>query len=74
MLTCSMIATPFYFGSRIRGVISAVKLKPRDQRDEPDPEPFDRRSTRILSLSAKVLEALFDRKLLSAVFGLEGSR
>lgn len=74
MLTCSMIATPFYFDSRIRGVISAVKLKPVDQRDAPDPEPFGRRAARRLSLTAKILEAFFDQKLLAAVFGLEGSR
>ena len=71
MLTCSMIASPFYFGSRIRGVISAVKLKPRDRRDDPDPEPFGRREVRRLSLTAKILETFFDEKLLSAAFGLD---
>jgi hypothetical protein len=71
MLTCSMIAAPFYFGSRIRGVISAVKLKPRDRRDEPDPEPFGRKAGRRLSLTSKVLETFFDEKLMSAAFGLD---
>lgn len=71
MLTCSMIAAPFYFGSRIRGVISAVKLKPMDRRDDPDPEPFDRKAVRRLSLTSKILETFFDEKLLSAAFGLE---
>jgi len=71
MLTCSMIAAPFYFGGRIRGVISAVKLKPADRRDDPDPEPFGRTAARRLSLTSKILETFFDEKLLSAAFGLE---
>ena len=71
MLTCSMIAAPFYFGSRIRGVISAVKLKPRDSREEPDPEPFGRKAVRRLSLTSKILETFFDEKLMSAAFGLD---
>lgn len=71
MLTCSMIAAPFYFGSRIRGVISAVKLKSRDLHDEPDPEPFGRKEVRRLSLTSKILETFFDEKLISAAFGLD---
>ena len=71
MLTCSMLAAPFYFGSRIRGVISAVKLKPIDRGGDPDPEPFGRRASRRLSLTSKILETFFDEKLLSAAFGLD---
>lgn len=71
MLTCSMIASPFYFGGRIRGVISAVKLKSRELREQPDPEPFGRKEVRRLSLTSKILETFFDEKLLSAAFGLD---
>jgi hypothetical protein len=64
LLTCSMLAVPFYFAHRLRGVISAVRLKPADS-PNPDPPGFTPDDLQSLQLTADVLERLVEHELLT---------
>lgn len=70
LMTCSMIAVPFYFVGEIRGVISAVQLK-RGDAAEPDPAGFSPDSLRGLQLTASVLSRLIEHELITLAIGLE---
>lgn len=69
VLTCSMVATPLYFGGELRGVISAVRLKPNA--DAPEPPGFPPEQLEQLQLTAAILSRLVDRQLLALALGLE---
>ena len=70
VLTCSMLAVPFYFVGEVRGVISAVQLK-RPGDSEPDPEGFSSDNLRSLQLTASVLSRLIEHDLITLAIGLE---
>jgi len=69
VLTCSMVATPLYFGGELRGVISAVRLKPTP--DSPEPPGFSPEQLELLQLTAAVFARLVDRQLMALALGLE---
>lgn len=69
LVTCSMLAVPLYYAGELRGVISAVRLKPAST-TAPDPEGFSPHDLRALQLSADVLERLIEHELLTLSFGL----
>jgi len=69
VLTCSMVATPLYFGGELRGVISAVRLKPT--REAAEPPGFSPEQLEQLQLTAAILSGLVDRQLLALALGLE---
>lgn len=68
MLTCAMIAVPFYYARRIRGVISCVQTKPAGT-DEPDPRGFSVADMRHVQLASEVLSRLLDHWLISVSVG-----
>lgn len=67
--TCSMIAVPFYFAQRLRGIISCVQLKPAGAAE--DPAGFGIASIRHVQLAAVVLSRLLDHRLVSVSVGWE---
>lgn len=69
VLTCAMLATPLYFGGELRGVISAVQLKPAS--DAPEPPGFTAEHLEALQLAAAVLARMVDQQLLTLALGLE---
>ncbi len=69
LVTCSMLAVPLYFAGELRGVISAVRLKPANATG-PDPAGFSPGHLRALQLSADVLERLIEHELLTLSLGL----
>jgi hypothetical protein len=69
VLTCSMIAVPFYFARQLRGVISCVQLKPQDAPE--DPPGFSMASIRDVQLAAEVLSRLLDHRLVAVTVGWE---
>jgi hypothetical protein len=69
VLTCSMIAVPFRFAGRTRGVVNAVKLKEAVSAD-PDPPPFAADAARQMQLLGATLERLVDLKLIQVCLGL----
>lgn len=69
VLTCSMVATPLYFGGELRGVISAVRLKPNAA--APEPPGFGPLQMEHLQLAAAILSGLVDRRLFAFALGLE---
>lgn len=71
LITCSMIVVPFYFVGELRGVISAVQLKPADT-SIPDPPGFNDESLQSLQLTAAVLSRLIEHELMTLSIGLEG--
>ena len=70
-LTCSMMAVPFSFGGGVRGVVSAVKLKPASQREAPDPPPFGGRHLDVLAASAAAVGLMVEARLLNITLGVE---
>jgi transcriptional regulator with GAF, ATPase, and Fis domain len=72
LVTCSMLAVPLYFASEVRGVISAVRLKPADS-TEPDPAGFSPEDLRGLQLTASVLSRLIEHELITLSIGMEAS-
>jgi hypothetical protein len=68
-VTAAMIATPFYFGGALQGVISCVQLK--ENRDAPDPDGFSARNMNRVRRLSTVLERLVNYRLLTELFGLE---
>ncbi|MGB8167428.1 MAG: GAF domain-containing protein [Chthoniobacteraceae bacterium] len=69
LATCSMLAVPLYVAGELRGVVSAVRLKPATPAT-PDPAGFSPRDLRALQLTADVLERLIEHELLTRSFGL----
>jgi hypothetical protein len=69
LVTCSMLAVPFYFAGEVRGVISAVRLKRADS-TALDPAGFSPDDLRALQLAADVLERLLEHEVLTLSLGL----
>ncbi len=69
LVTCSMLAVPFYFSGELRGVISAVRLKQAESTG-PDPAGFSPDDLRVLQLVADILERLVEHELLTLSLGL----
>jgi hypothetical protein len=68
--TCAMVAVPFYFAGELRGVISAVQLRPA-QSTEPDPSGFTPTHLAALQLTASILARLVERQFYSMALGME---
>lgn len=66
-ITCSIVAVPFGFAEKTRGVISAVTLKQGPEM--PDPVPIGPEAAGQLGAAAVVLGRLFEHKLLGLLFG-----
>jgi len=69
-LTCAMLVVPLVFGRELRGVVSAVKLKPPDS-GLPDPAGFSGEDLRFSELIVSTIGCLLDAKLLELCLGLE---
>jgi hypothetical protein len=72
VLTCSMIAVPFYFALEVRGVISCVQLKPASA-DAPDPQGFSPLDVHRIERSAAVLGRLIDFSLVGTTVAWQAS-
>lgn len=68
--TCAMIAVPLYYAGDLRGVISAVQLKPAGSPD-PDPPGFTMENLQQLQRTADLLARLIEHRLLTLVLGAE---
>jgi len=73
LITCAMLAVPFYFAGELRGVISAVQLKSADS-FAPEPEGFTAENLGTLQLSASVLSRMIEHQLISLALGREEFR
>ena len=62
-VTVSMIAVPLYYGGRLRGVVSCVRLKANAE--APDPPGFTGAHMRQIQLAAETLQRLIEHRLLS---------
>jgi len=71
LLTCAMIAIPFYFSGEMRGVISGVRLKAPEETGK-EPAGFGLDDLNALQLTASVLTRMIEYRLLSLVLGREG--
>jgi hypothetical protein len=69
VVTCSMIALPFYFAGQLRGIVSCVQVKPADSPD--DPPGFSIASIRDLQQATVVLSRLIDHRLVGVTVGWE---
>ena len=69
LVTTAMIAVPLYFAHQLRGVISAVQIRP-DKSEAPDPPGFSPRDLGQLQLTAEILERLIEHELLTLSIGL----
>lgn len=69
LVTSAMIAVPFFFAHQLRGVISAVQIRPANS-DAPELPGFSPRDLRQLQLTADVLERLIEHELLTLSIGL----
>lgn len=70
LVTCAMLAVPFYFARQARGVISCVQLKPAAS-DAADPPGFAPCDLQALQFAATLLSRLIDHRLLALVLGRE---
>ena len=68
-ITTALIATPFYFGGKVQGVISCVQLKA--DAAAPDPAGFSARGLNRVRRLSTVLERLVNYRLLIRVLDLE---
>lgn len=68
--TCAMLAVPFYFAGELRGVISAVRVKPADDA-APNPPGFTVENLGTLQLAASVLSRMIEHQLVSLALGRE---
>ncbi|MDF1737625.1 MAG: hypothetical protein P1U86_00590 [Verrucomicrobiales bacterium] len=68
-VTCALIATPFYFGGALQGVVSCVQLK--DGLAAEDPSGFSARHLARIRRLSTVLERLVNYRLLTTLIGLE---
>jgi hypothetical protein len=71
--TWAMLAVPFYFGGELRGVISAVQLRPADS-DAPEPPGFTAENLATLQLATSVLSRMVEYQLLSLALNREEFR
>jgi hypothetical protein len=69
MITCAMIAVPFYLGGNVRGVVSCVQWK--ESADEPDPPGFTGSDLSQVKLFAAGAERLVNYQLLKIILDLE---
>lgn len=72
LVTCAMLAVPFYFAGKLRGVISAVQLK--ENAEAPEPPGFTAENLATLQLAAEVLSRMVEYRLLSLALGREDLR
>lgn len=68
-VTYALIATPFYFGGSLQGVISCVQLK--NNAAAPDPKGFSARDLNRVRRLSKGLERLVNYRLLTTLLDLE---
>ncbi len=68
-VTAALVATPFYFGGKVQGVISCVQLK--DSTEAPDRPGFSARHLNRVRRLSTVLERLVNYRLLSQILNLE---
>ncbi len=68
MITCGMIAAPFYLGGSLRGVLSCVQWK--KMAEDPDPPGFSAVHLRKVQRLSTVLERLLNYQLLRIIFDL----
>ena len=68
-VTAALVATPFYFGGKVQGVISCVQLK--RSIDAPDPSGFTARGLNRVRRLSTVLERLVNYRLLTRILNLE---
>lgn len=68
-VTCALIATPFYVGGNLEGVLSCVQLK--DTLEDPDPAGFTARNMNRVRRLSTVLERLVNYKLLTRLLDIE---
>jgi transcriptional regulator with GAF, ATPase, and Fis domain len=69
VLTCAMLAVPLAFGEELRGVLTAVQIKPAGTVD-PDPPGFTAEHLVQFQHTAGVLGRLLDLRLLHLALGL----
>lgn len=72
VMTCSMVAVPFGCGGRVRGVLTAVKLKPALEPD-PDPPPFAPEALVVFERLAEVSRRVLEWRLVREGLGLGDS-
>jgi hypothetical protein len=68
VLTCAMIAVPFYFAQNVRGVISCVQLKAADS-EMPDPPGFPPHAIHRIEQLAAVVGRMIDLTLVGTTVG-----
>ncbi len=68
IITCAMIAVPFYLGGQVCGVMSCVKIK-RDKND-PDPDGFTGAHLTEVQRLSKVVERLVNFRLVQILADL----
>lgn len=68
-ITCSIIATPFYFGGALQGVVSCVQIK--ESEEAPDPAGFSARDLGRIRRLSTVIERLVNYRLLTQLIGIE---
>lgn len=68
--TCAMLAVPLYFGNELRGVLSAVQLKPAAGA-VPEPPGFTPQHLEALQLASSVLGRLVEQQFYALALGLE---
>lgn len=68
-VTCALIATPFYFGGALQGVVCCVQLKNGQESD--DPAGFSARDLGRTRRLSTALERLVNYRLLTSLIGLE---
>lgn len=68
MITCAMIATPFYLGGALRGVLSCVQWKKAEA--DPDPPGFSAAHLGKVQRLSVGLERLINYQLLRIIFDL----
>jgi len=73
LVTCAMLAVPFYFAGELRGVISAVQLRLAAS-SAPEPEGFTAENLGTLQLAASVLSRMIEHQLISLALGREDFR
>jgi hypothetical protein len=69
LVTAAMIAVPFYFAQRIRGVVSCVQLVAPDAPAADEPPGFSLESLGYVRHASEVLTRLVDHALLGALVG-----
>jgi hypothetical protein len=72
LVTCAMVAVPFYFVRQLRGVISCVQLRPENS-TEPETRRFSMDSLGVIQQLASVISRLIDHRLLALTVGRENS-